>query len=193
MTFNCLYRQILTFFLLACKFNEDFQLPKQYILEFWRNTKAVSLQSDLNKWEAGWLMAIDNNLFVKENQYLSKMHSLQLSSNAFGLKSYSLIENYFPEPKINKGKCCFVILKLFYLKSSNHFFSSSINLQYQIILLNAYLQGIILNKNLSCIISKFKYQNYNGELKRFIQNIKVIVSISFWILHWFCTCLKYFF
>ena len=89
---------------LASKYNEDMEIPRQYILEFWRNTNVVTSQSDLNKWESGWMMAIDNCLFVKDNQYLSKMHALQLDGHVVGLKSYTIIDNYFKEPQLTQGE-----------------------------------------------------------------------------------------
>lgn len=77
------------------KFNEDFEIPNEYILEICKQLRVFTCQNEISKWESTLIEAIDHKLFVKESKFVTWCQILQNYGYARGPRPYTLIEDYF--------------------------------------------------------------------------------------------------
>lgn len=106
-----LYRLILTFFMIAVKYNEDFEVPSEFYLEVCKRLKVFTCQNQINKWGATLIMTLGHKLFVSQSKFDTWWQVLERSGKTRGPHPYKLIENYFqeytppvPEVKLRKVK-----------------------------------------------------------------------------------------
>ena len=92
------YRFIFAFFILAVKYNEDFETPDEYILEVAKRMRIFRSQNEVNSWLIELMGSLNNSLFVSLEELEKWWNSLFSLASISGPQPFSLIEDYF-EPK----------------------------------------------------------------------------------------------
>lgn len=59
----------MTFFMLAVKYNEDFDIPNEYYVEVAKRLKVFSCQNQINQWQSNLLQGMDYKLYITESKY----------------------------------------------------------------------------------------------------------------------------
>ena len=98
-----IYRLIISLFILAVKYNEDFEVPTEFILEVCKRLKVFSSQNQVNKWQSILMIAMDHKFFVSKLIFDKWTDSLRRFSHKNAPHQFEIIENYFSKPSLKKS------------------------------------------------------------------------------------------
>jgi hypothetical protein len=106
----------MTFFILAVKYNEDFEIPSEYYMEVAKRLKVFTCQNQVNQWQLNLLQGINFKLYVTKSIYNTWRQIIKRPAQITGPHPYKMIQNYFKKPLSIKANVKMLLKKSVSLK-----------------------------------------------------------------------------